>query len=174
MSHFRIKFLNLGLFWLYICSLGNYNIYRRSFSRKNWSWLITVKCDWLAPCRAIHSWIVFRFCFASNFSLLQTIANISLSRGCFELFSVVFRKHEVTRWLISGYKRFKKRQKRKSENSVIGEQLVCEICSWSWRCGSSPQLQLSLEEKEHIKISKGYQMIAYKKVRECFFLALKQ
>ena len=40
-------------------------------------------------------------------------------------------------------------KKRKSEDLLLESliDLVCQICSWSLRCGTSPQLQLSTEEK---------------------------
>lgn len=133
---------------------------------------------WLAnhlSCRAIHSFVdcvslLFRFKLQSSSDNRHYFTLQGLFRG----FLAVFRKHEVTRWLISGYKRLRRRKRRNSENSVIGEQLVCEICSWSPRCGSPPQLQLSLEEKDLKRFLKGYQMIAYKKVRVCSLLAIEQ
>lgn len=124
-----------------------------------------ILCDW-------ESWNVIGqplsrnvHCFASF--IFQTIAKTSPRRGLF-LCPAVFRKHEVKRWLISGQKRCRRRENQKISywRSLI--HLVCQICSWSPRCGTSPYVAPSFHGEEITYWSKGYQMIAYKKVGVCF------
>lgn len=116
---------------------------------------------WLAnPCRAMF--IVSRHLF------FRRSPKPLLAAGCFELCPAVFRKHEVKRWLISGQKRCRRRENQKISywRSLI--HLVCQICSWSPRCGTSPHVAPTFHGEEIAYWSKGYQMIAYKKVGVCF------
>ena len=132
-------------------------------------WLRIAKCDWLTHV-AQCSFLPFVSLHLQPLHSSDNRLNLFLAAGCFELYPAVFRKHEVQRGLISDLKeRNNVNQKIRYWRTLI--HLVCEICSWSPCCGTSPYVATTFRGEEKAYKSKGYQMIAYKKVGVCFFFS---